>query len=536
MPAIRSGSVLRQIGELFAGGAAGASTDGELLARFLAGRGESAESAFATIVERHGPMVLRVCRILLGDAHEAEDAAQATFLVLARRAGSLRNPERLANWLYGVAHRTARRIRSRQGRRRLLEARESAMNGTGRAFEFDDGGQPPLDLALARREEAAIVHQELERLPEKHRTAIVLCCLEGLTIEEAARRLRCTSGAVRGRLAQARSRLRGRLARRGVAVPAGVVAAALATDGASAALASAFRDATTRAAIAYATGAGTGAAAATAGLLADGVSRSLAAARLTGAAAIVAGVSVLGAIATPLVMNRPRSSPPATSHRAPAAKASAPAATGAGPRDHRRLVEGLEWFVRGVDPARGTIALDDLPDSHEGDRIALTSAGDNVGPTGLTLRNLAAGPAARITVDGRPANLSAIRPGMRVAVRLAPDRFAAAEIRASSPQPPAFLYTIKEIDPEVRTMTVTVKDKDVTLGPIRIADDARIERTRTQRVGHARDSAIRLEKTPLRNLTPGLPVSLTLDVTEGGGLVARSVLAGDTPVVKEKSP
>lgn len=86
-----------------------------LLARFLAGRGEVAESAFATIVERHGPMVLRVCRILLGDAHEAEDAAQATFLALARRAGSLRNPERLANWLYGVAHRTAPHRAARRG-------------------------------------------------------------------------------------------------------------------------------------------------------------------------------------------------------------------------------------------------------------------------------------------------------------------------------------------------------------------------------------------------------------------------------------
>jgi RNA polymerase sigma factor (sigma-70 family) len=535
MAVIRSGSVLREIGELFANGAAGTATDGELLARFLDRRGEASESAFASIVERHGPMVLRVCRILTGDTHDAVDALQATFLVLTRRAGSLRNPDRLANWLYGVAHRTARRLRSRSGRRRLRGAREDAM--TGLAFESFGGEQPP-DLALACQEEAAIVHRELERLSEKHRTAIVLCCLEELTIEEAARRLGCTSGAVRGRLAQARSRLRARLARRGVGVPDGVLAAALSTRTASAALTASFRDATTRAALAYAAGtAAISSASATTLVLADGVSRSMGLARLAVATALVLGVSALGAIATPMVMQRPKPPEgrltPSSSEEAPLRS---PAALSPGPRDHRQLVEGLEWFLQGTDPVRGTISLADLPDQHDADRLALTPAPGGLSPTGLTLVGLAAGPGTCITADGLPADFNALRPGMRVAVRLAPDHFAAVEIRATSPRPPAFLYILEKVDADARTITVLLKQKQLRLETIRVAEGARIQVARMQPVGAGPDSVARIEEISLRGLRPGMPVSLTLAVTEGGGLVASSIVSGTTPENKENSP
>src|SRR5271168_5121338 len=100
---------LRYLCTLYRVGVVGDLTDGQLLERFIAGRDESAEAGFAALVERHAPMVLRVCQQILGDAHDAEDAFQATFLVLARRAGSVRKRESVASWLYGIAQRVARR-------------------------------------------------------------------------------------------------------------------------------------------------------------------------------------------------------------------------------------------------------------------------------------------------------------------------------------------------------------------------------------------------------------------------------------------
>src|SRR5262249_51460697 len=149
-----------------------------------------------------------------------------------------------------------------------------------------------------------------------------------------------------------------------------------------------------------------------------------------------------------------------------------------------------------------------------------TSTAGGLSPTGLTLEGLAVGPGTRITVDRRPADLVALRPGMRVAVRLAPDRFAAVEIRATSPQPPALLYILEAVDADARTITVLLKQKSLRLEAIRVAEDARIQIARLQPVRAGPDSAVRIDEISLRGLRPGMPVSLTLAVTEGGGLVA----------------
>jgi len=195
------------------------------LARFIAGRDELAESAFADLVHRHGPMVLRVCWQILGDRHTAEDAFQATFLILARRAGSIRRPELLGHWLHGVALRTAREARMRDVRRRLREAAHLA--GTA-AEPIDETGRP--DLPLVSREEFEALHEEVSRLPERYRVPVVLCDLEGLTYEEAARRLRCPVGTIGVRLRRARERLKDRLTRRGLAPTAGLLSALLGVD------------------------------------------------------------------------------------------------------------------------------------------------------------------------------------------------------------------------------------------------------------------------------------------------------------------
>jgi RNA polymerase sigma factor (sigma-70 family) len=165
------------------------------------------QEAFRILVARHGPMVLGLCRSVVKDSHEAEDAFQATFLVLLRKAESIRQRETIGPWLYGVAGRVARRARSRSVRRRKTEvavvAEIPSLERTGSELV---GAEP-------------IVHQEIASLPESYRAPVVLCCLQGLSYDLAAQRLGVSEPALRGRLHRARRRLASRLRRRGVLAP-----------------------------------------------------------------------------------------------------------------------------------------------------------------------------------------------------------------------------------------------------------------------------------------------------------------------------
>ena len=167
-------------------------------------------------------MVRRACRSLVADPNDADDVFQATFLVLARKAGTIRRPELLGNWLYGTAHRTARTLKTRAARRLKHEAREAAMAHAGASTDPDG-----LERQAARREEARVVHEEVARLPEACRVAVVLCDMEGQPQEEVAHLLRCSDRTLRRRLDRARDLLRARLTRRGLAPTAGLLAAAL---------------------------------------------------------------------------------------------------------------------------------------------------------------------------------------------------------------------------------------------------------------------------------------------------------------------
>jgi RNA polymerase sigma factor (sigma-70 family) len=195
-----------------------AASDGELLTRFA---GQRDQASFAALVHRHGPMVLGVCRGLLHDAHAAEDAFQATFLVLLRRAVALEKRPYLGNWLYGVAYRTALKARTATARRRARERKAAAMTPTQTGDQTRDRTVEPS------------MHEELGRLPEKYRAPLVACYLQGQTTEEAARQLGCPRGTVLSRLARGRDLLRTRLARRGVA-PASGLALALAASASAA--------------------------------------------------------------------------------------------------------------------------------------------------------------------------------------------------------------------------------------------------------------------------------------------------------------
>jgi RNA polymerase sigma factor (sigma-70 family) len=197
-------AVLRHLRTLAAARTAAALSDGELLGRFAE---RHDEAAFAALLERHGPMVLRLCRRILGHPQDAEDACQATFLVLVRKAASVRKRGSASSWLFGVAARTARKLRASRARReRDGEVGEQAAADT-----------PEDDPSW--REVRAMLDEELLRLPEKYRAPLLLCYLEGLTRDEAARRLGLSLNRLRSRLDYGRGLLRGRLSRRGVGLP-----------------------------------------------------------------------------------------------------------------------------------------------------------------------------------------------------------------------------------------------------------------------------------------------------------------------------
>jgi RNA polymerase sigma factor (sigma-70 family) len=203
-----------QIDRLFREGSLTALSDAELLERFVCNRDEA---AFEALVSLHGPMVLGVCRRMLRDPREVEDAFQATFLVLVRKGPAIRDRELLSNWLYGVAYRVALRSRSIALRR---QKREVTLGELEVPMSADPTSTDEIPPAL---------DQELNRLPAKYRSPLVLCYLKGLTHNEAAQELRCPVGTVRSRLARGRNLLKRRLTARGYAPSAAVLASALPT-------------------------------------------------------------------------------------------------------------------------------------------------------------------------------------------------------------------------------------------------------------------------------------------------------------------
>ncbi len=201
------------IGALYRTGTQAGRTDGELLERFVAGPSEGAESAFAALVDRHGGRVFRVCRSVTHDVHSAEDAFQATFLVLARRARTIRVGEALGPWLHGVALRVASSARLAEERRRRHE--RTAGERRGRPFLTSN---PEDELGPA-------LHREIAGLPRRFRDAVWLCDVEGLGHREAADRLGLPIGTVKSRQARGRERLRRRLTRLGLAPGSALIAA-----------------------------------------------------------------------------------------------------------------------------------------------------------------------------------------------------------------------------------------------------------------------------------------------------------------------
>ena len=242
-------------------------TDGQLLESYISRRDEA---ALSSLVLRHGPMVWGVCRRVLHSHHDAEDAFQATFLVLVRRARSIHPRHMLPNWLYGVAHQTA------------LNARAAAARRRGRERQVAPMPEPAVTEPPVWRDLQPILDEELARLPDKYRNVVVLCDLESKTRKEAARQIGVPEGTVAGWLARARVMLAKRLARRGVALSGGALATVLSEGAASAEVPASVMTATLKAAA-------TGATSLTVTALAQGVTKAMLLTKLRAIAVLVLG-------------------------------------------------------------------------------------------------------------------------------------------------------------------------------------------------------------------------------------------------------
>lgn len=301
---------------------AGDGADSEMLARFV---GRRDEGAFSDLVARHGPMVLGVCRRVLGDAHRAEDVAQAVFFVLAREADRIARPDALAAWLHRTARHLSLKQRRSEDRRRRREA----------SVARPEAAQPADTLTV--RELLAAFDEELGRLPDRHRLPLILCYLEGCTQDEAAARLGWSAGSVKGRLERGRAALRAALDRRGVALPAALVAVA-----AGGTAKAGFVRETARAAVSYAAGAADSGVAAG---IARGAFEGAAMFRIkaVGSLLLLLGVAALGAGIAAMIGARaaPKSAVPPGAPRVAAGEAPEPA-----PPTGYPLGDGHHWLPR----------------------------------------------------------------------------------------------------------------------------------------------------------------------------------------------
>jgi RNA polymerase sigma-70 factor (ECF subfamily) len=271
-------------------------TDGKLLERFIAQRDEN---AFSTLVQRHGPLVFTVCRRVLPNPHDVEDAFQATFLVLVRKANSITKKESVASWLHGVAYRTALRAKIRMTRQNALES------------QVQRTPAPDCMKEVILQDLRVMLDEEVQRLPERYRLPFVLCYMEGKTNEEAAAILACPKGTILSRLSRAREKLRRRLSRRGLGLSAGLIATMLSQSAVSAAVPPALADFTVKAALAFAGGAAaTGVISAKVASLTEGVLRAMLLTKLKVAAAMLIGFTLVGVGASAVFSPGPSDEPP----------------------------------------------------------------------------------------------------------------------------------------------------------------------------------------------------------------------------------
>jgi RNA polymerase sigma factor (sigma-70 family) len=408
-------------------------TDGQLLETYVRSR---EETAVAALVHRHGPMVWGVCRRVLRSHHDAEDAFQATFLVLVRKAASVTPRDMVANWLYGVAHQTALKARATAARRGEREKQVTAMP------------EPALQQRASSSDLHTQLDQELSRLPDKYRSVIVLCDLEGKTRKEAARHFRLPEGTIASRLATARTMLARRLARSGATLSGTALALALAQDVASASVPLPVASTTIKAAtlLAAEQAAAGGALSASAVALAEGVLKTMLLTKLKTATAVLVLATVLGggavALTQQVLADKRNNDPPTTQKKEafnqPATRQTQPAAQAAPDKkdvDLSRLV--VSGIVKAVDAEKKTIIVAD----QKGQR-SFTVAKD-----------------AHISIDLKPGQLTALPPGALVNLSQFVDPATTCSIQAHGS---SVFARVKAVDLATSTITVTGPPEDRT--------------------------------------------------------------------------
>jgi RNA polymerase sigma factor (sigma-70 family) len=403
MTAKRRTTLLPVLRKMAGGHAHEQATDHDLLRRFVERRDEE---AFATLLHRHGQMVLGIGLRLLHRRQDAEDVCQATFLVLARKAGTVRWRDSVANWLYGVAYRLA------------LNARNAARRRNTREREAPP--KPPSDplAEITLRDLQAALDEELARLPAKYRAPLILCCLEGKSRDEAAQCLGVSLAGVKSRLEEGRELLRRRLARRGLALSLALGSFTLLAETGRAALPAALAEATGRAALAALAGpVRTPVVSANVVTLVEGGIRTMFVEKLKAAGtalAVLVGVLALGAVGLPWQSAQAQS-------RGPAVAAPLPGRLVAAPQEQRKVGVATPKEMAGkflgdleeVDVKANRITV------REQKVMGINKKGEVVESTGkrTLLEYLYVGK-AKIFVDGAEAKLADLKRGMRVQLHL----------------------------------------------------------------------------------------------------------------------
>jgi RNA polymerase sigma factor (sigma-70 family) len=342
MVGTRTSRLVRRLRTATAGPAGDDATDAALLERYVESRDDQ---AFAAIVQRHGPLVWGVCRRLLADRQDAEDAFQTTFLVLARKAAAVSPRHPVANWLHGVARRTALKARALAARRRRRECPVDDMP--------DRATTPPDGWADVR----GAIDEELTRLPPRFRAVVLLCDLEGKTRSQAARHLGVPAGTVAGWLWRARAVLAKRLSRRGVGLSGASLAAGLVQYEASATMPASVVSSTVDSAARFAAGTvGAGALRAPVATLTQGVLRSMWLSKLRAVLAVALAAGILGTAVTGLAIHATAGEEPKPK-APPDAKGNRPVADRAGdPPDLRKIKQEVDRLRAELDALKKQVS------------------------------------------------------------------------------------------------------------------------------------------------------------------------------------
>lgn len=487
---------------LFEAGAVGILSDGQLLERFVARRDDV---AFEGLVRRHGPMVMGVCRRVLGEPNDAEDAFQATFIVLARKAATVIPREQLPSWLYGVARRVATRARGVAIRR---GARERPVGVLPEVEVL-----PPSDEADLRE----VLDQEIGRLPSHYRIPIILCHLEGKGHQAAADQLGWPVGTLSGRLSRGRGMLAKRLSRRGVAPSAGALLASLSSrHEASASVPDALVGGVIRAAGVSAAALTPGSASAPAVSLAEGVLKEMLMTKIRAGSWLLAAAALgVGAAAQVVEARRTtRAAEVGDASQGPPARKDR-GARGAGAKS---LIQGMDWALTAVDVDRRRVsALTRWTwNSMANDEFAKSSLRTGLH---LSIRDLPVAKDAEILIEGKPGTLADLAIdketyGLQAILWLSEDGTTITKVEAKSQNAYFFL---KAVDAARRVVTVGVgaSDRLGLRGELRVADDAKIS------ISRGKSRAV---EGGIADLKPGMRISFEL-ATEGGPIAIRGIRA-----------